>query len=137
MNQLSIPQNGQDNENNNFLTVMTLQKETISFIHFSFNCQGKKWKHPFDPNLVFDVPDQIDTINTLPGGVLNTKTSLIETTDDYKKSMSVDVGLDVNTVEYGAYSASGSYKKAQENLVNTTKSIVQVSVEMRMISNMA
>ena len=51
--------------------------------------------------------------------------------------MSVDVGLDINTVEYGAYSASGSYKKAQENLVNTTKSIVQVSVEMRMISNMA
>ena len=40
--------------------------------------------------------------------------------------MSVDVGLGVNTVAYGAYSASVSYKKAQQNLINSTKSMVQV-----------
>lgn len=65
-------------------------------------------------------------MNTLPGGVLNTRTSLIETIEDYKKSMAVDVGLGIDTVQYGAYSASGSYKKAQQNLVNSTKSLVQV-----------
>ena len=98
----------------------------ITKIQTYFSNLGRKWKHPFDSSLVFDIPDQIDTINTLPGGVLNTKTTLIETVDDYKKSMSVDMGLDVNTVAYGAYSASGSYKKAQENLINSTKSIVEV-----------
>ncbi|CAG2183749.1 unnamed protein product, partial [Oppiella nova] len=89
--------------------------------------QGKKWQHPFDPTLVFDIPDQVDTINTLPGGVLNTKATLIETTEDFKKSKGFDLGLDVNTVAYGAYGVSGSFKQAQEDLVNSTKSIVEVS----------
>ncbi|CAG2167414.1 unnamed protein product, partial [Oppiella nova] len=94
----------------------------------SLTCtQGKKWQHPFDPTLVFDIPDQVDTINTLPGGVLNTKATLIETTEDFKKSKGFDLGLDVNTVAYGAYGVSGSFKQAQEDLVNSTKSIVEVS----------
>ncbi|CAG2122933.1 unnamed protein product, partial [Medioppia subpectinata] len=82
---------------------------------------------PYDPSLVFDIPDQVDTINTLPGGVINTKASIIETSDDYKKSKAFDLGLDANTVAYGAYAISGGYKKAQEELVNSTKSIVEVS----------
>ncbi|CAG2110919.1 unnamed protein product [Medioppia subpectinata] len=104
----------------------------------SLTCkQGKKWQHPYDPSLVFDIPDQVDTINTLPGGVdtintlpggvINTKASIIETSDDYKKSKAFDLGLDANTVAYGAYAISGGYKKAQEELVNSTKSIVEVS----------
>jgi hypothetical protein len=96
---------------------------------FALTCnKARKWTHPFDKTLVFDIPDQIETINTLPGGVMNTKTTIYENVNDYKKSMSVNVGLGVNTVAYGAYSASGSYKKAQEDLSNSTKSIAQVRI---------
>ncbi|XP_054155501.1 perivitellin-2 67 kDa subunit-like [Oppia nitens] len=94
----------------------------------SLTCnEGKKWTHPYDKSIVFDIPDQVSAVNTIPGGVVNTKTAFIESTEDFKQTSAVDVGLDINTIQYGAYSLSSGYKKAQENLINSTKSMLEVS----------
>jgi len=35
---------------------------------FSFTCdKGKRWVNPFNTALSYDVPDQVETINTIPG----------------------------------------------------------------------
>src|SRR5690242_19478983 len=43
-----------------------------------FTCTlGKKWTFPFDQTLSFDIPDQIDIFNALPGGILDTKDNVL------------------------------------------------------------
>lgn len=94
---------------------------------FDLTCDsGRKYKHPTIENFEFSVPDQIEAVNSVPGGKLNPKSSYHESIDEYKTSLSVKVGLDVNTVEYGDYSFSVGYNRAKDQILVQNQTVVEV-----------
>lgn len=94
---------------------------------FDFTCDsGATWSHPSQAGLSFPVPDQVAAVNTVPGGALNDKLTVHKQVDSYKKQLSVQVGLDVNTVVYGDYSLSFGYKNAQEQILESNTTIYDV-----------
>lgn len=95
---------------------------------FDFTCdQETKWTHPSIANFQFPVPDQVAAVNTIPGGALNDKLELHKTLNTYKKTLSVQVGLDVTTGAYGDYSLSTGFKRVQEQILNSNQTIADVS----------
>jgi hypothetical protein len=75
-----------------------------------FTCNNvRKWSNPSDPSILYDVPDQVETINSLPGGILDFKSHLYKNHEDVKKMMSVNVGLGYTP---GFFSVSGSYEQS-------------------------
>ncbi len=95
---------------------------------FDFTCDsGATWSHPSQSGFSFAVPDQVAAVNTLPGGALNDKLTVHKQLNSYKKALSVQVGLDVNTVVYGDYSLSVGYKNAQEQILESNATIYDVS----------
>ncbi|XP_059172196.1 perivitellin-2 67 kDa subunit-like [Physella acuta] len=55
--------------------------------------QGKKWKSP--RGILYDMPDQIWTITTAPGGHTTSEVNTFKSYNDVRESMSVNAGLDV------------------------------------------
>lgn len=98
---------------------------------FEFTCDtGAKWTHPSIANLQFPVPDQISAVNTIPGGALNNKLTIHKDLSSYKKSLSVQAGLDVNTLAYGDYSLSVGYKTVQEQILSANTTIADVRIQL-------
>jgi len=90
-----------------------------------FTCNtARKWSHPADPSILYDVPDQVETINSLPGGVVDYKNSLYHNNEDIKKSMSVNLGIEPVS---GMFSLSGSYAKGQQMILENVNSIAEQS----------
>jgi hypothetical protein len=90
-----------------------------------FTCDtARKWSHPSDPSILYDVPDQVETINSLPGGVVDYKNSLYHNNEDIKKSMSVNLGIEPVS---GMFSLSGSYAKGQQMILENVNSIAEQS----------
>ena len=96
---------------------------------FDFTCDSaSKWTHPSIANFQFPIPDQIAAVNTVPGGALNDKLTIHRDLNTYKKTLSVQVGLDANTIAYGDYSLSVGFKKIQEEILSSNQSIADVSL---------
>lgn len=72
-------------------------------------------------------PDQIAGANVLPAGQLRTTVDLSGDSEEYKRSRSLKVGLEVDTVKYGAYSASSGLKDVMESLYRMNRSVAEVS----------
>lgn len=95
---------------------------------FDFTCDNAiTWSHPTVKDFKFPLPDQIATVNTIPGGALNHKVTFHQDVQELKKTLGVHVGLDANTIQYGDYSLSVGYKRAQEQLLEHNETIVEVA----------
>ena len=94
---------------------------------FDFSCNSDlKWSHPSRPDLKYIIPDQVSSINSIPGGVYNQKTTFNQHLRDYKKSLSIQLGLDAPTGIYGDYSLSFGYKKFQETILASNQTTAEV-----------
>ena len=74
----------------------------------------------------YPIPDQVSSLNTVPGGAMNNKLTIHSQVDSYKQTLAALVGVDVNTGTYGDYSLSASYKRIQEGILNSNQSIADV-----------
>ncbi|RWS10239.1 perivitellin-2 67 kDa subunit-like protein, partial [Dinothrombium tinctorium] len=84
-----------------------------------------KWTSPYDPNIVYDLPDQAETVNSIPGGVLDTSYKFLSNLKEFKKSRALSAGV-AALFEEGMFSASGSYKRFQSSLTNSSRRISEV-----------
>ncbi|XP_059154870.1 perivitellin-2 67 kDa subunit-like [Physella acuta] len=92
---------------------------------FPLTCeQGKKWKSP--KGVIYDMPDQIWTISSVPGGYMSSEVSTFQTYSEVRDSMSVSVGLDIDYRMF-SFSASSTYKKMQSLITNSSKYLSEVT----------
>lgn len=104
------------------LTLDNGYKRTI----VSFTCDGAlKWTT--SDGTAYERPDQIAGANVQPAGQLRTSVDFSGDSEEYKRSRSLKVGLEVDTVKYGAYSASIGLQDVMENLYKHNKSVAEVS----------
>lgn len=110
------------------LTPNDLRNPSISgFRKFivAFTCdQDIKWTTP--DGTAYERPDQVDGANILPAGQIQTTIELSSSSEDYKQSRSLNVGLKVDTIKYGAFSASAGYKNVLQNLYKNNRSVAEV-----------
>ena len=86
---------------------------------------NSKWVDPSNDQVYYK-PDQVNAFNPLPSGNLEAKSQVSGDSQTYKDSMDAKVGLSVDTVEYGKYSASVSYKDVQEQVFKYDGSVSEV-----------
>jgi hypothetical protein len=98
---------------------------------FDFTCnKSKKWTNPFIPTLVYDLPDQIESITNFPGGIMDTKVENYKSYQDIKKTQSSNVGLGFLG---GMFGFSGSSTKSMEEIIANQKSLLSVSAHVSAI----
>jgi len=89
---------------------------------FEFHCtEGKTWVSDADGK-TYQIPDEINAVVPLPAGEAITGTGEMYNTNDVKKVKSHEVGVDILG---GMFTASASYKKDQDRLMNATKFLSQ------------
>lgn len=89
----------------------------------SYTCaNNKKWKDPFS-NRIYNLPDQISSINELPGSIFEAKSSYNMDFESIKQSMAVDVGIEFLP---GMFSASSSYQRSLYSMTNQSRYIITV-----------
>lgn len=94
---------------------------------FEFTCNSNQtWKHPTIKNFQFPIPDQVASINTVPGGEMNHKVTFHSDAQSYKDSLDLHVGLDAKTEAYGNYAFSVGYKKVKQEMIAFNKTIAEV-----------
>jgi len=101
-----------------------LQPNGYKHVLFDFTCKhNRTWHHPTIVDYVYDQPDQVQSIMSVPAAALNIKTSFHSTLKDYKESYAVKVGVNY---KFGVFSASGEYSQAREDMISSNESIVEV-----------
>jgi hypothetical protein len=86
-----------------------------------FTCNKvRKWPNPSDPSILYDVPDQVETINSLPGGILDFESNLYKNHEEVKNTMSANVGLGYTP---GFFSVSGSYRQSQKAILKNVNTV--------------
>jgi hypothetical protein len=79
---------------------------------FGFTCdKAKKWQNSYT-NETFDLPDQIDSIDMIPGGVLNKETEISINYQDSVRSTGQKLGISL----LGMFSFSRSHQKIMEKI---------------------
>ncbi|XP_054155407.1 perivitellin-2 67 kDa subunit-like [Oppia nitens] len=69
------------------------------------------------------MPDQIEIINSLPGGLLDAKLRKYRDYEEIKKSMANDAGVDLLN---GMFSASYNYRRQQHTITNLSKFTAEI-----------
>ena len=88
-----------------------------------FTCsQGKMWRNPYNEQL-YQVPDQIASIVSVPGGWLNVVTKIYRKYSDVKREMSFSVGV---SYMFGLFSSSTTYKIMNRAITNKSMEISDV-----------
>ncbi|XP_059157990.1 perivitellin-2 67 kDa subunit-like [Physella acuta] len=92
---------------------------------FDFTCsKGNKWTN--SKGVVYDLPDQIVHIDTLPGGSFTSRIAYYKDYKELKNEMSTNVGLDAMTAMF-AFSLSASYKKLKHAIDNSSTQTSEAS----------
>jgi hypothetical protein len=79
---------------------------------FGFTCdKAKKWQNSYT-NETFDLPDQIESIAIIPGGVLNKETEISVNYQDSVRSTGQKLGISL----LGMFSLSRSHQKIMEKI---------------------
>jgi len=82
-----------------------LQPNDYKHVLFDFTCKhNRTWHHPIIVDYVYDQPDQVQSIMSVPAAAVNIKTSFHSTLKNYKESYAVKVGVNY---KFGVFSASG------------------------------
>ena len=84
--------------------------------------EGKVWKNPYDGK-VYQLPDQIWSMVSVPGGWLNAVTKVYKSYTDVKNKMSANAGVGLTN---GMFSSSASYKTMNEAISNKSREITDV-----------
>ncbi|CAG0896999.1 unnamed protein product [Darwinula stevensoni] len=74
----------------------------------------------------YNLPDQVWEVTRIPGGWISSSVQIFKTYREIKNSMAYQVGAGVNTGKFG-FSASHSYERMQNTIVNTSSYIEEVS----------
>ncbi|RWS00194.1 perivitellin-2 67 kDa subunit-like protein, partial [Dinothrombium tinctorium] len=91
---------------------------------FDFTCNKKAmWTSPYNPGVAYDLPDQVETANSIPGGVLDASVKIHTSFNDVKRSMSSKAGV---SFLKGMFSLSGSYKRFEHSIANNSRRIAEV-----------
>ncbi len=98
---------------------------------FDFTCnKSKKWTNLFIPTLVYDLPDQIESITHFPGGILDTEFDNYSSYQDIKNTQSSKVGLKFLG---GMFGFSGTSTKSMEKIIANQRSLLSVSAHVSAI----
>jgi len=94
---------------------------------FDFTCdENRTWVHPAVQDAPqWSVPDQITSINSVPGGSINQKTKFHRTLSEFKKNLAYQAGINLD-IWLGSFSVSGSYKEAREQILKKNQSMAEV-----------
>ena len=114
------------------ITTLDLFPTDLSFSNgfkaplFEMSCdKRRRWSHPSNPSVFFELPDQVDAINTVPGGAMNINTQMHHDLDQYKRQMAHKIGLNGKMQLVGTFSGSPSYQSAQEQLLKSNKTAIE------------
>ena len=84
--------------------------------------EGKVWKNPYDQK-VYQLPDQVWSMVSVPDSWLNAVTKIYKSYSDVKNEMSANAGVGLIS---GMFSSSASYKSMNEAISNKSEEISDV-----------
>ncbi len=96
--------------------------------------ENDTWKHPIN-EIIYSKPDQIEQIKIVPQGSLDISVNIGSSLSEIKNSLEVQAGLSASYQGVGAFSASGGYKEARSNIIETNKVVALVSTLINILKN--
>jgi hypothetical protein len=106
---------------------------------FDFTCdEKKKWANPAIPANQYDLPDQIESITHLPGGIMDSRAIVMSSYNDRQKSHSNNVGLTLGGIGGFGFSVGVKAGKLMQKIIGQDRTVTTVtghlsaySVEMK------
>ncbi|KAK7475350.1 hypothetical protein BaRGS_00033426, partial [Batillaria attramentaria] len=80
----------------------------------------------FMSQVTYALPDNVWSTNSIPSGSLAASTHVLMTSNEVRKSFSVNAGVDVTTAKFG-FSSSFSYSRTQTTLLKNERKVSTVS----------
>jgi hypothetical protein len=100
---------------------------------FDFTCdEKKKWANPAIPANQYDLPDQIESITHLPGGIMDNRVTVMSSYSDRQKSHSNNVGLTLGFQGFG-FNVGVKAGKLMQKIIGRAINLILYSIALKLI----